>query len=195
MDKAGINRAVLIGCSLGGRVALDVCVTSPDRVSGLVLIASALSDHEWSEDIHRYGEKEDELFEAGELDELVEINLRTWVDGPHRKPHEVDPEVRGRVAVMQRESFEILLAAGEVLSDEGEINPPVARELSDITVPTLVMWGDLDVRDISQIGARIAGAIPDAAVELVEGAAHLPNLEAPQRVGDAIADFLVAHGL
>jgi 3-oxoadipate enol-lactonase len=195
MDTAGINRAVLIGCSLGGRVALDVCVTSPERVSGLVLIASAMRDYEWSEEIRRYGDREDELFEAGELDELVEINLRTWVDGPQREPHEVDPAVRGRVAVMQRDSFEILLAAGDDLSDEDEINPPVAEGLSEVTVPTLVMWGDLDVRDISQIGACIAGAIPDAAVELVKGAAHLPNLEAPQRVDDAIADFLAAHGL
>lgn len=185
----------MIGCSLGGRIALEVCVTAPERVSGLVLIASALRDYEWSEDIRRYGEKEDELFERAALDELVEINLRTWVDGPEREPHQVEPEVRSRVGVMQRDSFEILLAAGDGLSDEDEFNPPVAERLEEIDVPTLVLWGDLDVPDIPRIGERIAGAIPDAAVEIVEGAAHLPNLEARQGVGDAIAAFLASRNL
>ena len=195
LDAAGIEHVTLIGCSLGGRIALEVCVTAPDRVSGLVLIASALRDYEWSEDIRRYGEKEDELFESAALDELVELNLRTWVDGPQRDPHEVDSDVRARVDVMLRDSFEVLLAAGDGLSDENEIRPPVAERLGEIAVPTLVMWGDLDVPDISLIGNRIAEGLPDSAVKIVEGAAHLPNLEAPQRVGDAIDAFLAARSL
>lgn len=195
MDAAGIDRAVVIGCSLGGRTALEVCVTAPERVAGLVLLASALRDHDWSEDIRRYGDREDELFEAGKLDELVEINLRTWVDGPQRAPHEVDSDVRARVGAMQRDSFEILLGAGDDLSDEDELHPPISERLGEILVPTLVLWGNLDVPDIPRIGERIAGGIQDAVIEIVEGAAHLPNLEAQQQVGDAIAAFLAARGL
>lgn len=111
-------------------------MTVPGRVSGLVLIAFALRDYEWSRDMRRYGEQEDELFEAGDLDGLVEIDLRTWVDGPQRNPQDVDPEVRARVGVgvgvMQRDSFEILLAAGEGLSDEDKVHPPIAGRLEEI---------------------------------------------------------------
>ena len=195
MNAAGIDRAALVGCSLGGRTALEVCVTAPDRVSGLVLIAAVLRGHEWSADMRRYEEEEDDLFERADLDELVEINLRTWVDGPQRSPDEVDPTMRALVGAMQRDSFEILLATGDGLSDEDEIHPPAAERLGEIAVPTLVMWGNLDVPDIAKIGERIAGAIPESAVEIVEGAAHLPNLEAPKRVGDAIATFLASRDL
>ena len=45
----------------------------------------------------RWGEEEAAL-EAGDLDSAVEVNLRTWVDGPRREPEDVDPAVRARVA-------------------------------------------------------------------------------------------------
>ena len=46
------------------------------------------------------------MLQAGDLDAAVEVSLRTWVDGPRREAEDVDPEVRARVAEMQRRMFE-----------------------------------------------------------------------------------------
>jgi len=48
MDAAGIERAALVAVSLGGRVALEVALVEPARVSGLVVVGSGLPGHDWS---------------------------------------------------------------------------------------------------------------------------------------------------
>lgn len=47
LDALGIERAALVGCSMGGAYSVDVALAAPERVTALVLIASGLSGHEW----------------------------------------------------------------------------------------------------------------------------------------------------
>lgn len=72
MDAAGIDRAVLVGASLGGRVALEIALAEPDRVSALVLVGPGLPDHEWSRAVRDYGAAEDAAIERGDLDAAAE---------------------------------------------------------------------------------------------------------------------------
>ena len=107
LDAVGVERVAAVGGSLGARVALELALTAPERVWALVLVAPGLSGIEWSEEVRAGWEAEDAALDAGNVDEAVEINLRTWVDGPHRGPDEVDPAVRTHVGEMQRRALEV----------------------------------------------------------------------------------------
>jgi 3-oxoadipate enol-lactonase len=111
LDEAGLERTALVGVSAGAALALDFAVAEPERVIGLVLGAPGIGGLDWSEEVQRFAEREDELLDAGDLDGAVELNLRMWVDGPRRGPDAVDQAVRAKVGEMQRRAFEVQLAA------------------------------------------------------------------------------------
>jgi 3-oxoadipate enol-lactonase len=77
------------------------------------------------------------------LDAAVEVNLSWWVDGPHRRPDRVDPEVRGLVACMQRRAFEVTPDWDDV--EEKELETPALDRLGEISVPVLVLVGGVDL--------------------------------------------------
>ena len=115
--------------------------------------------------------------------------MRMWVDGPSRSPDEVDPEVRRKVAEMQRRAIEIWLEAGE----EGE-HQPLAEDwftrLSEISVPTLVLVGELDRPEMLEIAEQLEAEIPNARRETIPGVAHVPSMERPDEFDRLVLEFL-----
>jgi len=193
IDRAGLERATLVGASHGGKVAVDAALELPDRVSALLLVAPALGGWDWSEPIEAYGRLEDELFEAGDLDACVELNLRTWVDGPGRSAGDVDVGMRARVGEMQRRVLDLYLAAraaGIEPGPERRLDPPALTRLEDIAAPTLVVLGEHDQEDMLEIGAALAARVDGAALVNVPGAAHLPSMERPDEFAEILRRFL-----
>jgi 3-oxoadipate enol-lactonase len=176
----------LIGTSLGGRIALELTVESPERVAALVLVGSGLDGHEWSEEVRAFGEEEDAALERGDLDAAVEANLKLWLAG------DVDPEVRALVADMQRTAFERQVGH-EVRSVS--LDPPASARLQDIAAPTLVVTGDEDVHDIHEIAGKLAAEIPNAERATIAGSGHLPSLERPDEFDRVVLAFLAKHGV
>ncbi len=196
LDAAGLEQATLVGASHGGKVAVDAALERPDRVSALFLVAPALGGWDWSEPIEAYGRLEDELFEAGDLGACVELNLRTWVDGPARSADEVDPRVRARVGEMQRRILDLYagaLAAGIEPGPERRLDPPAVTRLEDVAAPAAVMVGEHDQPDMLEIGAVLAARIDGVVVETVPGAAHLPSMERPEEFVASLRRFLGRH--
>ena len=189
LDGHGFERAALVGVSLGGRVALEVALARPELVTALVLVGSGLPGHDWSEELKATWEEEEAALRAGDLDAAVEVNLRTWVDGPGRKPDDVDTGMRARVADMQRRAFELQLP----FWDEAEEEPLVEgvdELLSEIRVPTLVLVGEEDVPDIRAIAHRLAHGIPGARFATIANAAHVPSMERPREFEELVLGFL-----
>jgi pimeloyl-ACP methyl ester carboxylesterase len=193
LDELELGPAALVGVSLGGGVALQVAVARPDLVSALVLVGSGIRGHDWSEEITRAWEEEEAAFERRDFDAAVEVNLRTWVDGPHRSPDEVDPEVRRKVGEMQRRALE-LYADGGAAAEEEALVVDIGDRLGEISVPTLVLVGDLDVPDMQTIAARLLREIPDARGATIAGAAHAPTMERPDEFGELVLGFLDEAG-
>jgi pimeloyl-ACP methyl ester carboxylesterase len=190
LDGLELGPAALVGVSLGGSVAMEGTIARPDLVSGLVLVAPGLRGFEMNDETKAGWAEEEAALERGDLDEAVEINLRMWVDGPSRSPDEVDPEVRRKVGEMQRRAFELWREAGE---DEGDHQPLVedwGERLGEISVPTLVVVGELDRPEMHEIADRLEAGIPNVRRETIAGTAHVPSMERPEEFDRLVLGFL-----
>jgi pimeloyl-ACP methyl ester carboxylesterase len=190
LEQHGFERSAVVGVSLGGRVSLEVALARPELVSALVLVAPGLPGHEWSDELRADWAEEETAFEAGDLDAAVEVSLRTWVDGPRRRPEEVDPGVRARVAEMQRRVYELFLPVGE--DEEELLVENLADRLGDVRAPTLVLVGEEDQPDMHAIAQRLAREIPGARLARIPGTAHVPSMERPREFDELVLPFLEA---
>jgi pimeloyl-ACP methyl ester carboxylesterase len=184
----GAAPVVLVGCSQGGRIALDAALAWPGRVRALVLVAPAISGapdagpmppaiDAWIAQVER-------AEAAADIDRINELEAHAWLDGP------LAPE--GRVAGAARALFldmnEIALRA-ERRGTESE-PPPAWDRLHEIAAPSLVIWGDLDFPHLLARCETLAQRLPHAVPLRMRDAAHLPNLEHPAAFNAALADFL-----
>jgi pimeloyl-ACP methyl ester carboxylesterase len=192
VGAADVSQAVVVGGSLGGRVALELAVARPTLVGALVLVSPSLPGHDWSSAVRAFGEAEDDALDRGDIDTAVELNVRMWFDGHGRSSTAVDATRRAAVADMQRRAFELQLAAGEDAVEEPLVGDLRTR-LAELNAPTLVVVGEYDVADFHAIGAQLAAELPNAEYRLFPGAAHVPNYERPEAFNvlltDALAQF------
>jgi 3-oxoadipate enol-lactonase len=184
--------ATLIGTSLGSILALELALESPERVAALVLAGPSLDGHEWSDEVRAFGEEEETALERGDLDAAVDANVKMWLAGPRRSLDDVDPQLRRLVAEMQRNAFE--LQKDHHLRMQ-RLDPPASTRLADVRAPTLVITGDQDVRDIQEIGGKLAAEIPGAERATIADTAHLPSLERPDEFNRIVLAFLRQHGV
>lgn len=191
LEHLGVERASLVGVSYGGRIALEFAILHPEAVEALVLVGAGLRDTDWSEEVKRFGQEEDRLLEAGDLEGAVELNLRLWVDGPSRGPDQVDSAVRDRVGEMQRRAFEVQLPVPDAGPDS-PFDPPATARLDEVRCPTLVVVGELDQPDILRIADQLAGGIPGARKAVISGTAHVPSMEKPDAFNELVLGFLRA---
>ena len=157
-----------------------------------MLVGAGIDDHQWSEEIERFGEEEEAALVKGDLDAAVSANLRLWIAGPRRDLDEVAVDVRELVDEMQRQAFRLGKGHDDLQADR--LVPPASTRLADIHVPTLVLTGDEDVDDIHVIADRLAREIPGAERATIAGAAHLPRLERPAEFDRIVLEFLRRHG-
>lgn len=190
LDSLSIERAALVGASMGGGVALQLALAEPERFWALVLVAPGLQEHDWSEEVRKAWKEEEEALERGDLDAAVEVNLRTWVDGTGRTAGDVDPEVRARVAEMQRRAFEL---DRDDAGPEEPLEPNVGARLGEIRVPTLVLVGDLDVPDMLEISQQVASEIPGARRHVIPGGAHAVTMEQADQANELVLEFLASQ--
>jgi 3-oxoadipate enol-lactonase len=186
--------AVVVGCSLGGRVALELAVHRPGLVERLVLIAPGLPGWDWSAETRAGWAEEEAAVARGDVEAAAEASLRMWIDGPRRSPEQVDPVIRSAVRAMVLRSYELQQHAWEAgASEEDILDPPVNRRLSEILCPTLVLIGEEDLPDMQAIAAHVADSIHDARLITVSGAAHLPSLEQADETNALLLAFLSAR--
>ena len=185
---AGDAPAVLVGCSQGGRIALDAALAMPARVRALVLVAPAISGAPDVTDvppaIKAWIDAVEQAEAQADVDRINALEAHAWLDGP------LAPE--GRVGGAARNLFlemnEMALRA-ERRGTERE-SPPAFDRLHELAAPVLVVWGDLDFPHIARHCEMLAARVPRAHVQPMTGVAHLPNLERPEAFNHVLLDFL-----
>jgi pimeloyl-ACP methyl ester carboxylesterase len=193
LDHLDVDKVYVMGLSRGGQIAIDFTLEHPERVAALIPAAAGLSGYDHQPEDSEKAQQEtaaftrmEQLWEAGAHDELQELELQMWVDGPGQPAGRAAPSVRERVREMNAGAYN----RGEPEPKPQPLEPPAAGRLHEIRVPTLVIVGDLDTTGTLAMADRMAQAIPRARKVVLPGAAHMVNMEQPERFNEIVLEFL-----
>jgi len=184
LDYLKIDRATLVGLSLGGIVAADFALEHADRIDRLVLVGAGLRGanlppDEAAANARRVGASEgaEKFFEA-----LLKSDMLAGVRGR--------PAARAAMRAMAVENYkaDAYIRAGLPQAPE----PPTAQRLAQIKAPTLVVIGSLDAKNLQNIADTLATKIPNARKVVIRGASHHPPVETPKEFNRVLLSYLGA---
>ncbi|MCY3780907.1 MAG: alpha/beta hydrolase [Chloroflexi bacterium] len=182
--------AILMGCSMGGGLAIDYALAQPEKVAALILVGSGPPglelDVEGPDELFAQSEA---AFQAGELDRVAELDMQIWFDGIGRNTQEVDALVRRKAYDMAR------LVTEHEYKDIGKhirksTEKPAAEQLPELTVPVLAVVGENDLPYLRLAADYMVEHLPNASKLLIPNAGHLPNMEHPKLFRALVAGFL-----
>jgi 3-oxoadipate enol-lactonase len=178
LDRLEVERVDVAGVSLGGMVSLWLAIHAPDRVDRLVpsFTSARLGPPEgWAERAELVRERGTEVV-AGAV-------VERWLTPPYRAEHPDEvARLRGMIAATPAEGYAGCCAAIEHMD--------LISDLARITAPTLVVAGAEDPATPPEHGEQIASAVPGARLIVLEGAAHLGNVEQPEAYNRLLTEFL-----
>jgi pimeloyl-ACP methyl ester carboxylesterase len=195
LDSRGITRAVLVGHSYGGGVALSAAALAPRRVAAVVLLASVGPGcvNGWDRLLAAPG--------AGQLCALVAWRLTPWIararlariaqwhGRPLRPDEHVNWQVWGYAGRGYRPLWRTFLTEQRALLRElGELE----RAISSVQVPVVLLADPMDTLVPAGTARRLARTLPDARLQLVQDTGHHLPRRAPDAVADAMVAFLAA---
>ncbi|WP_406506086.1 alpha/beta fold hydrolase [Streptomyces sp. NBC_00212] len=169
LDHFEVDRAVLVGSSMGGATALSLALDAPARVAGLALFCPGVTgapDLESPELVARIVE----LAQRGDMEGLVALSLRTWGAAGTGD----DPEVAAQVRAAIPGWFNNL---GRQVPDADAFD-----RLGEIAAPCLLALGELDQIQVVRCNEAMAARIPGCRLVRLPGSDHFPSLREPDRV-------------
>jgi len=182
LDAEGIDRAHVVGASMGGVISQAVGVLYPDRVRSLTLACTACRHHPWRRELlaewaEKVGERGMQALAGDDLQWLVGARLQrrfgVWINLLARILLQTPPE-----------SF---VAQVEAILDMSE---DLRDQLVEVTAPTLIITGTQDALTPVGDAEELAELIPGSRLVLVSGAAHGVMAEAPNAFNAAVLEFL-----
>jgi 3-oxoadipate enol-lactonase len=188
MDAAGIDRAVLVGCSRGGSIALDTALEYPDRVSGVVWVCGGVSgaDVEDSPEAMDLFDREEPLSEAKDWEAMADLDVQIWIDGVGQPAGRAAESVRALVRQMCLETYAKELEEGQPIV----LDPPAVGRLGELRVPVLAIVGLLDLPATATTAQMLVDGAPNARRIDLPDVAHLPSLERPTWFTETLRTFL-----
>lgn len=189
LDELGVESAIVVGCSMGGGLALELAIENPDRVDRLVLVGTApggwVPEDGWED--HPLWEEAVAALKEGNLERVAEIDFEMWVVGYGRTGEGIDSQMRELFLDMDRAPL-----ASEAKRDElsASYEKKHNEHLDEISAPTLVIVGAHDEAFLIKAASYLAERLSDRPETIVDGAAHLPSLEQPAEFNRALLDFL-----
>ncbi|HEY7438420.1 MAG TPA: alpha/beta fold hydrolase [Acidimicrobiia bacterium] len=186
LDNEGVERAHVMGASMGGVIAQIIGVMHPERTESLVLACTACRHHPWRRELLQ------QWADAVRRDGMPALGQEAlqWLVGPRlRRRFGVWLNLLARITLQQ--PGEQFIAQVEAILDAPD---ELRIELATITCPTLVITGSQD--SLTPVGdaEELAELIPGARLEVLSGAAHGLMVEAPNAFNDAVLRFLASVG-
>lgn len=187
MDHLEIERATVVGCSIGAEVALDLATFAPYRLSGLTLVGAdapgfdPVSDYrseQWPEAIA--------AFEAGDLRRAAALEAEIWLVGRARNRADVDSALFEKFVDMDAGALRT-----ETKRDQRR-RAPQLEALPHVDIPTLIVVGEHDIPQLIEASEHLREMIEHSTRVVIEDAAHLPSFEQPEAFNEAFFGFLGA---
>lgn len=186
LDRLGIDRAILVGYSMGGRIALYAALEYPERANGLVLESTSpglRTERERFERIEIDEERASRLVSNG-IDHFVD----EWYELPLFASLKSHPDVFAVIKEKRkRNSVEGLRRSLQGLGTGAQ--PSLWERLSECAMPVLLLCGEYDAKFI-EINRAMSDSVDHAKLRIVPGAGHLVHVEQPTAYRRAISDFL-----
>jgi len=182
LDSIGVDRAAVVGFSFGGGVALETALTSPGRVTALGLVSTTMPDRPFEPEFM------DSLREVARVirtDGVAAAMAGPWDNNPLFAHSFTKNGIREAVAAIVAG-----FPGAEFLAtqrDRVERDWTTPERLGEISVPTRVMVGEMEMPGFKAFAEEAAGGIPGSTLEVVPDCGHLLPLEAP----DAIAKMII----
>ena len=175
LEELGLTGVTVIGNSIGGWIAAEIALLGSPRVSGVVLVDAAGLET---------GSHPSADFFSLTMDQVADLSYYR----PDAFRIDVASLPEPAKAMMAGNRAALQVYGGPAMADPGLLG-----RLPEVTVPTLVIWGEADRMIPREQGQAYAAAIPGAAFVLIREAGHLPQLETPDQLLQAVQGFSRAH--
>jgi len=183
MDRLGLEKACIIGLSLGGSLAVEFALTCPERVSGLVLASSTLRGYPYSDAYVQ----EFLYYRKLARRQGIAVAQTEMLGNPLLRSIAKKPELFVHVKAMIRDysGFHWLRH-----DPHRVFYPPAIERLGEIACPVQIIMGQHDVDDLRGVARRLVREIVHARYTVLPGVGHIVNMEAPERFSEIVLDFL-----
>jgi pimeloyl-ACP methyl ester carboxylesterase len=171
LEEMGLTDVTIVGNSIGGWIAAEMALLHSVRVRGVIIVDGV--------GIEVPGHPVAEFFSLT-MDQVAQLSYhdpKTFGIDPAQLP----PAIQ---AVMPGNRASLAVYSGPTMNDPG-----LAGRLAGVAVPTLVLWGDADRIADPDYGRAYAAAIPGAQFQLLTATGHLPQIETPGQLLEAIWNF------
>ncbi len=193
LGHLGVDQpAVLMGCSMGGSLALDYALAHPEAVGAVITVGSGPSGMEiddWTPT--PLIEALEAAYKAGEWDMVLELETQLFVDGEGRTSEQVDPTVRRKA--MEMNKLAQTHAHKKLGGQQPDTDLSAAPRLGDLTAPLLAIVGQYDESYSFTAANYMKDHAPVAEVVVLEDTAHLANMDHPDPFQAAVEDFLARY--
>lgn len=167
LEEVGAQDVIGVGASYGGYVVQQVASRRPELFSRLVMICAPTDNVQPDDGVRAVWAEENKLIEAGDVGGATDLTVRRWI-GP-----EADDEARELLRVMQKQAYDVQLAAGDVDNEEWPVEP------EKISAPVRLITGAHDFAFFIGSADYLAERLPAAERIHLPWAGHLPTLERP----------------
>ncbi len=185
-----VASAAVVGLSNGGRLALDFTLEHPKLVDALVVASGGISGQQpaaTGDEMRLFGTYA-ALQEQQDFDALTALGVHVWADGPAQQEGRADPHVRKWLREMLANNYRV---HHEHLQPV-ELEPPAIGRLDEVRVPALIVAGALDFSGTIAAMELLASSIAGARYNVFPNAAHMVNMELPERFNALMLDLLVS---
>jgi len=188
-----VEKACVTGISRGGQIAIDFTLEHPECVFALVAVAAGVSGYNYqpiesenaTHEIEIFNHM-DELWEKNAFDELADLEVHVWADGPSQPVGRAASHIHDYLRKIVRANY--TRQDGQVTPQP--LSPLAAGRLSEIHIPTLILVGEYDEIATLEIADMLEKEIPGARKMVFPGTAHMIPLEQPAKFNEVVLEFL-----
>jgi pimeloyl-ACP methyl ester carboxylesterase len=187
MDALHVEKAILIGNSAGGSIAMQTALLYPQRVIALVLVDAAVYEGGSNPITHLLYQTP----QTSHLGILLARNIKTWgmdmLQTAWHDPTKITPDVMaGYTKPLQAKNWDRALWEIFRAGQPGDL----ANHLNGSTLPLLIITGDDDHIVPTEHSILLAREIPNAELSIIPNCGHVPHEECPQAFLKTTVDFL-----